>query len=98
MTHHHDQNHGHDDSNLTFEGKLIKLLEHWIRHNEEHARNYRDWGRKANENRLGEVGRLLEAAAEATARADEKFKEAVSHLNKSRRLGHSHSGPEGLNS
>jgi hypothetical protein len=91
MAHHHDHNHDHrqDDFSLSFEDKLIKLLDHWIRHNEEHARNYREWARKANENRLGEIGRLLEAAADMTAQADAKFKDALSRLNEPRRFSHS---------
>jgi len=42
MTHEH--NHEIHNS-LTFDEKLVKLLEHWIKHNDDHAENYRDWAK-----------------------------------------------------
>ncbi|MBW2739526.1 MAG: zinc transporter, partial [Deltaproteobacteria bacterium] len=46
MTHEH--NHKKHIS-LTFDEKLVKLLEHWIKHNDDHAENYRDWAKKTKE-------------------------------------------------
>lgn len=79
MTHHHHDHHP-IGSNLSFEEKLIKLLEHWIRHNDEHARNYNEWGIKANENNLKKVGSYLENAAKLMTQADREFKEALDYM------------------
>jgi hypothetical protein len=43
---HHHPDHGHP-AELSLDDKLIKLLEHWIRHNQEHAKTYGDWAEKA---------------------------------------------------
>lgn len=82
MTHHHnhdhDHHHDHDiQSTLSFGEKMIKLLEHWIKHNNDHARTYRDWGRKAKEEGLSETASLLKEVAEMTDRITKKFEEAA---------------------
>ena len=76
MTHHHD--HHHDvRSDLTFEEKLIKLLEHWLKHNEDHAKTYREWAERAKSNDLSQVGTLLDDIGDFTRAIDEKLKEAL---------------------
>ncbi len=55
---------------------MIKLLEHWIKHNEDHANTYLDWAKKAKEKGMGEAGQLLEDAAEMTRMISEKFEAA----------------------
>ncbi|MBF0226289.1 MAG: hypothetical protein HQK76_12610 [Desulfobacterales bacterium] len=62
MTHHH--NHEETKNSLSFEEKLIKLFEHWIKHNKDHAGNYKEWADKAKEKGLNEITSLLESAAE----------------------------------
>lgn len=84
--HHHDHDHDHHDhdhdhhhepqSPLSFDQKLAKLLDHWIKHNDDHAENYRDWAAKAKENNMPAVSALLEDAAEITLTISRKFEEA----------------------
>ena len=80
MTHHH---HHHDvQSDLTFEEKLIKLLEHWLKHNADHAETYRQWADSARSNKLPQVGDLLDEVSTMSADMDEKFKEALELIKK----------------
>lgn len=79
MTHHHHHHH-HDheiESTLTFDEKMIKLLEHWVKHNDDHAETYRDWAKKAKENNMDEAGSLILDAAEMTLVISRKFEEAA---------------------
>ncbi len=76
MTHHHD--HHHDvTSDLTFEEKLIKLLEHWLKHNQDHAQTYREWAQRAKRNDLAQVGDLIDEIGVITRGIDEKIKQAL---------------------
>ncbi len=78
--HHHEHDHHHDheiESTLSFNEKMIKLLEHWIKHNDDHAETYRDWAKKAKEKNMNEAGSLLEDAAEMTLEISKKFEEAA---------------------
>ena len=88
MTHHHDHDsgHGHDhthehhhdvQSNLSFDEKIIKLLDHWIKHNADHAETYKGWAKKVKENNMPEAGSLFEDAAEMTLLISKKFEEAI---------------------
>jgi hypothetical protein len=70
--------HGHDSHGaLSFDSKLVKLLDHWIKHNEEHALNYRNWAQKAKANDKADAGVLLEEAAEMSLAINEKFEAAL---------------------
>ena len=62
--HHHDHHHHHHDSHgeLSFDEKIEKMLSHWIKHNEDHASNYRNWAEKAKANGIDKAGILLEEA------------------------------------
>ena len=87
MTHHHDHDHSnvhqhdhdhhHKPSELTFEEKMIRLLEHWMAHNDDHARNYREWAEKARESGLPDVAPLLDHAAGMTEDISGKFEDAI---------------------
>ncbi len=80
MGHHH--HHDHDvKSTLSFDEKMIKLLEHWIRHNEDHARTYTEWAQKAKDKNRNEAARLLEDAAEMTLQLGKKFEMAMKQMN-----------------
>ena len=81
MTHHHKHNH-EIQSPLTFDEKMIKLLEHWIKHNDDHAETYRDWAQKAKEKNMIEASSLLEDAAEMTLMISKKFEEAATLIMK----------------
>jgi len=53
--HHHHHHHDHDheiESTLSFDEKMIKLLEHWVKHNDDHAETYRGWAKKAKEKNM----------------------------------------------
>ena len=81
MTHHHD--HHHDvKSDLTFEEKLIKLLEHWLKHNQDHAHTYQEWAERARSNDLSQIGDLLDDVGDMTRAIDNKFKEALESIQK----------------
>jgi hypothetical protein len=81
MTYHHSHNH-EIQSTLTFDEKMIKLLEHWIKHNDDHAETYRDWAQKAKAKNMGKASSLLEDAAEMTLKISKKFEEAAALIVK----------------
>ena len=81
MTHHrHDQE---MQSALSFDEKMIKLLEHWIKHNDDHARTYRDWAQKAKEKNKSKAALMLEDAAEMTLSISKKFESAIKFFDES---------------
>ncbi len=76
--HHHD----HDSPDeMPFDEKLVKLLSHWIKHNQDHALNYRNWAEKAKINGRGQVTELLEEAADMSLTINEKFEAALAGLD-----------------
>ncbi len=81
MTHHHQHDH-EIQSTLSFDEKMIKLLEHWIKHNDDHAGTYRDWAQKAKEKNMRKASSLLEDAAEMTLMISKKFEEAAALIMK----------------
>lgn len=72
----HDHNH-ETHGNLTFNEKLVKLLEHWIKHNDDHAENYKDWAVKTKEKGMNDIGLLLEDVVGMTELINNKFKKAL---------------------
>lgn len=74
----HDHHHGHAHSHtpLSFSEKLVKLLDHWIQHNDHHAEDYRTWAQAAREKGQPAVAELLESAAELTGTISERFRVA----------------------
>lgn len=78
--HHHPHNPREPEKELTFEQKLATLLGHWKKHNEEHARTYRQWAEKAAEQSLGEVGASLKEAADMTVALNRRFDDALRQL------------------
>jgi hypothetical protein len=76
---HHHEHHGDGDqrSNLSFEQKLVKRLEHWTTHNQDHADTYRQWSELAAGKGMPAVGALLAEAAEATRAISRKLEEAI---------------------
>lgn len=96
MTHHHDHDHDHDHhhhhdhghtheapAEMTVADKLAKLLDHWMKHNEEHASTYLTWAARAKENGLGEVEAQLKEAAEKTRSISGNFEAALAAVKKS---------------
>jgi len=88
MSHHHHDHHDHDhhhhdtESPMSFDEKLLKLLDHWIRHNDDHAENYKTWAEKARENSMGEVASLLEDVADMSQALTQKFAAAAKLVKK----------------
>lgn len=90
MSHHHEHDHDHDHPHghdhhhgqahhhtpMAFSEKLVKLLDHWVQHNDHHAEDYRKWAHDARENGQIEVADLLNAAAELTGSISDRLREA----------------------
>lgn len=80
--HHHDDHHHHNhhhkkESTLSFDEKLETLLTHWIGHNSDHAKNYRDWAEKTKKEGKEDVATLLNEVAKMTEDISEKFQKAL---------------------
>ena len=86
MNNHNDHHHTHhyDDTqtDLTFEQRMFRMLDHWIKHNESHALTYKDWAEKARQNKLLEVEKLLNDVAEITLKVNSRFKDAKKLVGK----------------
>lgn len=93
MSHHHDHNHGHShdhdhehdrrsdiQSELTDTEKLIKLLNHWISHNQSHADTYDQWARRIKDQGNPEAADLLFEAVNATHSISGLFEQALERL------------------
>ena len=85
--HHHDHHHNHEhhhntETSLTFEEKMIKLLKHWIKHNEDHAVTYREWAEKATTANMTEIPSLLDDAAKMNISINKKLEEALKIIDK----------------
>jgi len=80
---HHEHGHGaheHEPEEaeaMTGIVKLRKMVEHWISHNEEHARSYRLWANRAREAGCEEPGEILEEIASEIMEQNERFKKIV---------------------
>jgi len=62
---------------MPFDEKFFKMLNHWIKHNEDHAVNYRNWAEKAKANGQEKAGTLLEEAAEMSLAVNDRFHKAL---------------------
>jgi hypothetical protein len=77
--HGHDRAHAHEHEPEKGGGavseivKLRKMVEHWISHNEEHARSYRLWAGRAREAGCEEPGEILEEIASQIIEQNERF-------------------------
>ena len=86
--HHHDHHHhhSHDDHSqkaLTENEKLAKMIEHWIQHNNEHARSYREWAQRANGLGQNEVAEILSGIADQSTRQNEDMERALALIKRS---------------
>jgi hypothetical protein len=78
---HHNDNH-ETHATIPFDKKMVKLLEHWINHNADHAETYREWAKKAKDNDMEKVPVFLNEAAERTLEINMIFKKALSLVPK----------------
>jgi hypothetical protein len=95
--HDRHQGHGHDKAHAHEHGpekgveavseivKLRKMAEHWISHNEDHARAYRLWASRAREAGCEEPGDILEEIASETAEQNERFMNIIHIIDSSGR-------------
>lgn len=88
--HHHDQDHshphthdhGHGPVEMPFSEKMAKLFDHWIKHNDDHAKTYQGWADQARQNQLARVAVLIEEAAAISLAVNEKFAQAKALINR----------------
>jgi len=64
--HHHDHSSGNPSQSISFAEKAGKLIDHWIKHNDDHAQSYRQWANTFRLNGMAPAASLLESAAELT--------------------------------
>ena len=79
MPSHHHHVYDESPSEMPFEEKLRKILDHWIKHNEDHAQNYQKWAEDAKSKGFNEAGELLIEAADMSLKINQKFEEALTH-------------------
>jgi hypothetical protein len=75
---HHHHHHHESNGELSLNEKIEKILDHWIKHNKDHASNYRNWAEKAKANDMEKAASLLEEAADMSLAINEKFEAALS--------------------
>ncbi len=79
--HHHHHHHGHDKaSEMSFPEKMEKLMNHWIKHNRDHAETYRKWADKAKDEGMVDIARLIEDAAATSEKVDVALENALERL------------------
>ncbi|MGD8366734.1 MAG: hypothetical protein PVG78_03750 [Desulfobacterales bacterium] len=81
-SHHHPHDHAHQGQQMPVDEKIARLLEHWIQHNDDHIRSYREWAEKARAQGLAEVAAKIDEAAEMTAAVSEAFHQALASTRK----------------
>jgi hypothetical protein len=77
---HHEHASASEQDSLSEREKLEKLLDHWIKHNNDHIKTYREWSEKAGAENLQDVATLLEEACEITGSLNKLFKRAIEKL------------------
>ena len=78
--HHHEDNGAELKVTLTDKERLGKLLEYWIKHNEEHANTYLEWSKKVTTEELKDVAEILEEASNTALSLNALFREALKKL------------------
>jgi hypothetical protein len=56
--------------------KLAHLIEHWMEHNEEHAKNYRNWAEKARAAGRDDLASILDEITAETQKMQGLFSRA----------------------
>ena len=60
--------------------KLAVLLDHWIKHNNDHAGEYKKWSEIADREGLKQVAHNLRDAADLMLKSNEKFNAAAKDM------------------
>jgi hypothetical protein len=83
----HDHGHQHDHdaasaggSAMTLAEKAARLLDHWIRHNNDHAATYRQWADRLQKDEMIEAAGLLAEAADMCVKMNDCFSEAAKKI------------------
>ena len=63
--------------------RLIKLVEHWIEHNDEHGKRFKEEAKNAEEMKLRMAADEMMGAAEASMKVSEKLSRALKYLKDS---------------
>jgi hypothetical protein len=85
MSHHHDHHHHHHkdaESELTVLEKAVKMIEHWIKHNQDHSKTYREWADKLKKENLPAAAALIDEVAASHDGINDKFQQAVDLIRK----------------
>jgi hypothetical protein len=88
MSHHHDHDHHHHhhhnaaESELTVLEKAVKMIEHWIKHNQDHSKTYREWADKLKKENSADAATLIEEIAAIHDGINEKFQQAADRIRK----------------
>ncbi len=61
--------------------KIKRLLQHWMEHNNEHVRIYRDWAEKAASLGNEELSKILIGLSDETKKLDRLFEEAIKMID-----------------
>ena len=77
-SHHSHEEHSH--ASPSDSEKLIKMIEHWIHHNQDHASSYREWARRAEEQGHQEVCQILQSVADGSVQQNESMEKALQLL------------------
>ena len=78
--HHHEDTHIKDHDSSSEKEKLGKLFHYWIKHNEDHAKTYLEWSKKADIEGLKDVVSCLEKASELTMSINKLFNEVMKKI------------------
>ena len=65
--------------------KLTKMVEHWLHHNQDHARSFSDWAERARGQGRTDVAALIEDAARQSLAQNELFQKALDVLRSASR-------------
>lgn len=78
--HSHHSHEGHTHGSLSDKEKLVKMIEHWVHHNQDHAKAYREWAQRAKEQGHDEVCQILQSIADGTVQQNDSMEKALSLL------------------
>lgn len=76
--HNHNENHSHESEALVSnKEKIVKILNHWIKHNDDHTENYIKWAGIAKGENLFEVANILEDISKMSKEMNFLFEKAL---------------------
>jgi hypothetical protein len=76
---HHDKDHHHHPDHsgeMPFSEKMARLLQHWMKHNSDHAVTYQEWADRARDNDLLNLADKITEIGQLTQQINGKLKEA----------------------